>query len=254
MRYDRPGAYTGFAAAAATDELMCEPRVSHTGAPPNGERLENNGFSPMRLSRRTALVVVGLFLLALPLLVHSLHSIPPALSQAGKQKAAPAKKPPALRIYYGTEELPGPVREMRETLLAAVQSGQIEELRHAYDLNDLKPELDAGFKDDPVAHWKKISGDGEGREVLAALSLILEAGYVVLPLGRDIENNRLFIWPYFAEVSPETLTAAQEVELLRLVPAAAVRDMKGKGRYTHWRLAIGADGSWHSFRREHDKP
>lgn len=208
----------------------------------------------MRLSGRTALVVVGLFLLALPLLVHSLDSIAPALSQASKQKAGSAKKPPALRIYYGTEDLPGPVREMRETLLAAVQSGQIEELRHAYDLNDLKPELDAGFKGDPVAHWKKASGDGEGREVLAALSLVLDAGYVVLPLGRDIENNRLYIWPYFSEVALDTLTAAQEVELLRLVPPAAVRDMKAKGRYTHWRLAIGADGSWHSFRRDIGKP
>ena len=93
---------------------------------------------------------------------------------------------------------------MRETLLAAVQSGQIEELRHAYDLNDLKPDLGAGSKGDPVAQWKKVSGDGEGREVLAALSLILEAGYVVLPLGRDLENNRLYIWPYFAEVAAAT--------------------------------------------------
>ena len=36
---------------------------------------------------------------------------------------------------------PGPVREMRETLLSAVQSGQIEELRQAFELNDLKPDL-----------------------------------------------------------------------------------------------------------------
>ncbi len=204
----------------------------------------------MRLSGRTALVVVGLFLLAPALLVHSLDPIAPALSQTSKQKAGAAKKPAPLRIYYGTEELPDPVRDMREALLAAIQSGQIEELRHAYDLNDLKPDLGAGSKGDPVAQWKKVSGDGEGREVLAALSLILEAGYVVLPLGRDIENNRLYIWPYFSEVALDTLTAAQEVELLRLVPPAAMRDMKAKGRYTHWRLAIGADGAWHSFRRE----
>lgn len=193
--------------------------------------------------------VVALFLLALFPLVHSLSPIAPALSQATtKPKTGAAKqKTPPLRIYYGTDDLPGPVREMRETLQAAIQSGQIEELRHAYEVNDLKPDL--GAAGDPVAHWKKVSGDGEGREVLAALSLILEAGYVVLPLGRDIENNRLYIWPYFAETPLESLTAAQEVELLRLVPPAAARDMKSKGRYTHWRLAIGADGSWHSFKK-----
>ena len=102
---------------------------------------------------------------------------------------------------------------------------------------------------DPVAHWKKISGDGEGREVLAALAEILDAGYVVLPLGRDLENNRIYIWPYFAEVPLDKLTPAQEVELLRLVPPAAAKEMMATGKYTHWRLAIGADGTWHSFRK-----
>ena len=80
------------------------------------------------------------------------------------------------------------------------QSGRIEELRHAYELNELKPDLGAAAGGDPVAHWKKISGDGEGREILAALAQILDAGYVVLPLGRDLENNRVYVWPYFAEV------------------------------------------------------
>ena len=72
---------------------------------------------------------------------------------------------------------------------------------------------------DPVAYWKKISGDGEGREVLAALAEILDAGYVTVPLGRDLENNRIYVWPYFAEVPLRKLTPAQQVELLRLVPA-----------------------------------
>jgi hypothetical protein len=110
----------------------------------------------------------------------------------------------------------------------------------------------AGSKD-PIAYWKKLSGDGEGREILAALSLILEAGYVVLPLGADLENNRLYIWPYFSEVPLDKLTHAQEVELLRLVPPAAAKAMKSAGKYTHWRLTIGADGAWHSFRKATDR-
>lgn len=180
-----------------------------------------------------------------------MNGIPPALSQTSKPKSGAEKqKPSLLRIHYGTDELPEPVRELRETLLAAVQSGRIEELRQAYEPSDPKPDLGAGAKDDPVSYWKKASGDGEGREVLAALSLILETGYVVLPLGRDIENNRLYIWPYFAEVPLAGLTPAQEVELLRLVPATVAKDMKEKGRYTHWRLSIAADGSWHAFRKD----
>jgi hypothetical protein len=145
--------------------------------------------------------------------------------------------------------LPAPVREMRDAMLAAIQSGRIEDLRYAYEINELKPDLAAAPQSDPVAHWKQISGDGQGREVLAALSLILEGGYVILPLGADLENNRLYIWPYFAETPLDKLTPAQEVELLRLVPPGAAKDMRQKGRYTHWRLAIGADGTWHTFHK-----
>ena len=132
--------------------------------------------------------------------------------------------------------------------------GRIEELRHAWELNELKPDLGVAAVGDPVAHWKQISGDGEGREILAALAEILDAGYVVLPLGRDLENNRLYMWPYFAEVPLDKLSPAQEVELLRLVPPAAAKDMRSAGKYTHWRIVIGADGTWHSFRRDPLKP
>ena len=139
--------------------------------------------------------------------------------------------------------------DMREAILGAVHSGRIEDLRYAFELNELKPDLGAEAASDPVAHWKRISGDGEGREVLAALAQILDAGYVTLPLGRDPENNRIYIWPYFAEVPLATLTPGQQVELLRLVPPAAAKDMIAAGKYSYWRVAIGADGVWHSFRK-----
>jgi hypothetical protein len=208
----------------------------------------------MRKTVRTACSVVGLFLLAPLLLVHCLAWQAPAFAQAAKAKPDSPKKqqgaPAAKReISYGTAQLPAAVVDMREAILAAVRSGQIEDLRHAYELNELKPELGAEAVSDPVAHWKKISGDGEGREILAALAQILDTGYVTLPLGRDLENNRIFVWPYFAEVPLATLTPAQQVELLRLVPAAAAKEMVAHGKYTYWRIAIGADGTWHSFRK-----
>ena len=180
---------------------------------------------------------------------------PPALTQGPPQKpkadpaAQPKQQPPVPQVRYGTDGLPQPVLDLREALLGAVEAGEIEELRHAYDLGDIKPDLGAPAKTDPVAHWKSVSGDGQGREVLAALSLILEAGYVAVPRGSDIENNQLYVWPYFAEVPLGKLTPRQEVELLRLVPAGVAREMKEKGRYTHWRLVIGADGTWHALRK-----
>jgi hypothetical protein len=142
------------------------------------------------------------------------------------------------------------VTDMREAILGAVGSGHIEDLRHAWELNELKPDLGVDIAaGDPIAHWKQISGDGEGREILAALGEILEAGCAVLPLGRDLENNRIYVWPYLAETDLAKLSPAQEVQLLRLVPPAAAKEMRATGKYTHWRLGIGADGTWHFFRR-----
>ena len=208
----------------------------------------------MRKTARTAYTVLGLFVLTLPPLVYWLNGGVPALAQASKGKSDSSRKQQArpagdLAVNYGVAKLPAPVAEMREAIMAAVRSGNIEELRHAFELNELKPELGPEPVGDPVAYWKKISGDGEGREVLAVLAEILEAGYVALPLGRDLENNRIYVWPYFAEVPLAKLTPAQQVELLRLAPPAAVREMMGTGKYTYWRLAIGADGTWHFFRK-----
>ena len=212
----------------------------------------------MRRSLETGLVAASILLLAL-----GAGSIGPsvplwlqgATAQTPKAKSGPADKPaqkpapPPPQIHYGTKGLPRPVLDLREALLAAIEAGDIEELRHAWDLNEAKPDLGADAKGDPVAHWKRLSGDGEGREVLAALSLVLDAGYVVLRSGPDLENNQVYVWPYFAEWPLEKLTPKQEVELLRLVPPAAVREMKAKGKYTHWRLAIGADGTWLALRK-----
>jgi hypothetical protein len=167
----------------------------------------------------------------------------------GPKKQQPAS-PHAAELRCGGEPLPGPVRDMREAILTAVGSGRIEDLRHAWELNELKPDLGVDLAGgDPIAHWKQISGDGEGREILAVLAELLEAGCAVLPLGRDLENNRIYVWPYFAETDLARLDPAQEVQLLRLVAPAAAREMRAMGKYTYWRLGIGADGTWHFLRR-----
>lgn len=197
----------------------------------------------MRIGPHTG--ALALFLLMALAVVHCVGWTGATLAQ----RLGPQPPQPAPRVYYGTTGLPGPVQEMREAILSAVQSGRIEELRVAYELNELKPDLADVPVTDPVAFWKEISADGRGLEVLAALGQILDAGYVVLPTGRDLENNRIYVWPYFAELPLVHLTPPQEVELLRLMGAAAAGEAKTKGRYSSWRIAIGADGVWHSFHK-----
>jgi hypothetical protein len=206
----------------------------------------------MPQSARTAwaLRTAGLVLLAVAGTLAPAPSACPEAPVKPDTVAPQQQKPaPAPKVRYGTDDLPRPVLDLREAMLAAVESGEIEELRHAYDMSEIKPDLGAPPRTDPVAHWKAISGDGQGREVLAALSLILDTGYVAIPRGADIENNQLYVWPYFAEMPLGKLSPRQEVELLRLVPASAAREMKEKGKYTHWRLVIGADGTWHALRK-----
>lgn len=146
-------------------------------------------------------------------------------------------------------DLPPQVIEMRDGILAAVAMGDIDELRTPLEWNELPPDIADGPVDDPIAHWKSLSVDGEGREILAALAEVLALSPAVERGGRDIENNRLFIWLYFAERRLDTLTPAEDVDLYRLVPPAEARAMKQSGRYTWWRLVIGADGTWHTFKR-----
>ncbi|MFM9938143.1 MAG: hypothetical protein ACKVP7_01440 [Hyphomicrobiaceae bacterium] len=196
----------------------------------------------------------GVFLLVMVGLVHvSLSEITYA-----QRKAVPAAPPPAAKsvpqgapaaVRYGMEGLPQPVIEMREAIQAAVRSGRIEELKVAIELNEMKPAFGEGAVGDPIAWLRQSSGDGEGREVLAALANILDAGYVTLPLGRDVENSKVYIWPHFAETGVANLTPEREVELLRLVPPASAKAMRESGRYTYWSLGIGADGVWHFLRK-----
>jgi hypothetical protein len=201
-----------------------------------------------------------ILLLVLALAAGGIGPADPARSQGAKAEAQKAKPGaadkasqkqalPLPKVHHGTKGLPRAVLELREAIVSAIEAGRIEELRHAWDLSEAKPDLGADPKGDPVAHWKRLSGDGEGREILAALSLLLEAGYVITHTGPDIENNQVYVWPYFAEWPLEKLNPRQEVELLRLVTPAALREMKAKGKYAHWRLAIGADGTWLALRK-----
>lgn len=149
------------------------------------------------------------------------------------------------------DKLPTQVLEMRDAILAAIHAGEIEELRFAIELNELKPDFGGPPGSDPIDYLKAQSTDGQGREILANIANTLAVGHAVRRTGADIENNRMFVWPYLAELELDKLTAPQKVDLYRLVPVQKADAMLKTKTWDWWRLSIGADGVWHSFSREH---
>jgi hypothetical protein len=206
-------------------------------------------FVEPRQTQACLLVLAGL------LLVH--QSSAPALERRGPpgsnqlDKSADAVPPLAAprATPAAAKPLPGPVEEMHHAILAAAHSGRVEELRVPLEWNELAPDIAPTRVEDPIAYWKKLSGDGEGREILAVLANILDMKPAELPLGKDIENNIVYVWPYLAEAKLDQLSPSEEVDLLRLVSPADAKSMREKKKWTWWRLAIGADGTWHSFKK-----
>ena len=141
---------------------------------------------------------------------------------------------------------------MRDAILAAVQSGRLEDLKAAVELNEMRPDLGDEAGGDVIAIWRAQSKDGSGRDVLEGLGKILALQPALEPLGPDIENNAIYVWPYLAQriAGNGSLTAAEEAELASLVTPEELAAAKAAKRWIGWRLAIGADGVWHSFRRE----
>ena len=197
-------------------------------------------------SRRSVVVTAG------GLVYVALVGVAGAVSARTKKKepeAKPAASPPAVAKLAAAATLPQQVIDMLELIRAAIRSGEIEDLRAALQWNELPPDVADTKVADPIAHWRQISADGQGREILALLSLLLEGGPAVAPLGKDIENNRTYVWPAVAERPIKTLSPPEQVQLLRLVSFAEAKRMTEAGRYDGWRLMIGADGTWHSFKR-----
>ena len=145
--------------------------------------------------------------------------------------------------------LPQSVIDMREQILAAVHAGDVAELKDAIEWNEIKPDFGEPANADAIAYWKKISADGQGREVLAVLANLLALPPARLAIGKDPENTMVYVWPYLAELPLDTLTPGEEVDLYRLMPAEQAKSMKAAKKWTWWRLAIGADGTWHTFRK-----
>jgi hypothetical protein len=157
---------------------------------------------------------------------------------------APPDSSPLPDIHYGEEGLPEPVRKTRAAILEAARGGDIEALRAVLETSEMPPVLARGDIGDPITFLKESSGDPEGREILAILTDLLEAGWVRIDEGKPTE---MYVWPYFAAIPIDRLTPSQLVELYRILTAADVDEMRAYDAWLFFKIGIGPDGTWHFF-------
>jgi len=147
-----------------------------------------------------------------------------------------------------TPRLPQSVADIRNAILAAAQSGNIDELKVAFDMSGTLPDIGVPAADDPIKALKAKSADGQGHEILAALIELLNMPPAVQPFGRDIENNLVYVWPYLTERPLDRLTPSEDVDLHRLVSPVKAAEMHKKNRWMWWCVVITADGNWLMFK------
>ena len=154
-----------------------------------------------------------------------------------------AENPP--EVITDLSSIPFPVKKMRDLILEAAKSGDAEKLRPYIGYGDDVTMLSlGGFDEDPVAFLKSLSGDPEGQEILAIMSEILEAPLVRLHPGTEEE---VFVWPYFYSYPLEKLTAAQRVQLFRIITYGDYEEMVTFGNYIFYRIGITPQGRWRFF-------
>ena len=150
-----------------------------------------------------------------------------------------------VEVLYDINKAPEPVRRMRELIVEAAASGDIERLRPLLGKGVTETQVSIVETDEgPVETLKGQSGDSEGIEVLAILLDVLATGFVHVGAGTPEE---MYVWPYFAEKPLAGLTPPEKVELLRIVTAGDFSDMQEFGSYNFYRVGITPDGQWKFF-------
>jgi hypothetical protein len=187
-------------------------------------------------------ILLAFLVLALP----ALMSPHPALAQkkVETQKITVDAKP-APEVNHGTEALPPKVAATRKQILDAAYSGDMTQLKKVMQHNEVLPAVSVNDVGDPIDYLKSQSGDGEGLEILAILTDVLESGWARVDAGKPTE---MFVWPYFAELPLDKLTPEQKVEAFKILTSADYDEMKTDGKYRFYTVGIGPDGTWHYFK------
>lgn len=165
--------------------------------------------------------------------------------QEQQNTAAPEPDAPPAEIIYDIEKAPEPVRRMRQLIMDAATTGDISRLRPLMNPGPDQTQVQLeGSDKDPIDTLKSLSGDPEGREILAILLDILSTGFAHVDKGTPDEA---YVWPYFVGKQLGQLTPVETVELLRIVTAGDVAEMQEYGNYNFFRAGITPDGRWKFF-------
>lgn len=149
---------------------------------------------------------------------------------------------PAPDIIRDLSMLPPPVARMRERILAAARSGDLQQVVTVMQSNEMMPIFSLNGEKDPIAYWRANFPDSDGIEILSIIIEILESGFIRADRGTPQE---MYLWPYFARLPLDKLSPTQRVELFKIVIGSDYRDMLAFGAYNFYRLGIGPDGTWH---------
>ncbi|WP_064682076.1 hypothetical protein [Rhizobium bangladeshense] len=150
-----------------------------------------------------------------------------------------------VEVIHDISKAPEPVRKMRQQIVEAAASGDLERLRPLMGAGAEQTQVTVGEPtDDPIGTLKDLSGDPDGDEILAIMLDIVSTGFVHVGQGTPED---MYVWPYFAEKDLKSLTPPERVELLRIVTAGDLSDMQEFGGYNFYRLGITPDGKWKFF-------
>jgi hypothetical protein len=162
------------------------------------------------------------------------------------QKPAATDNAPEMSVVieHDISKAPEAVRKLRQEIIDAAASGDIEKLRPFIAAGQKEFRIDGNDGEDPIAALKSYSGDPDGLEVLAIIIDLLSTGYAHVDAGTPDEA---YVFPYFAGKPLNTLTAPEKVELLRIITAGDLADMQEYGNYSFYRIGISPDGKWKFF-------
>jgi hypothetical protein len=151
---------------------------------------------------------------------------------------------PAVEIITDLGRLPPAVAQMRARIVAAARSGDLQKVVAVMEANEVAPVFSFARDRGPIPFWKSSYPDSEGIEALSILLTILDTGFVHVDQGTPQE---VYLWPYFARLPLKALTAAQKVELFRIVTGGDYKEMVEAGAYSFYRVGIAPDGTWQFF-------
>lgn len=141
--------------------------------------------------------------------------------------------------------LPSEVAKMRDLLMNAARSGDIENFRPILDAQPNVPSLSFGEVDNPIQFLRESSNDGEGLELMGIMLELLEAPYAVQDLGDG--EPKMFVWPAYATHNLQDLSNQELVEVYKLVSHLDVEEMRLYGGWYFFRVGIDENGVWRFF-------